>query len=144
MTELYKLINGEELIGVTIESDEYNYVVKNPLILQFIDNEDSMSGMILVNYIPFCMEDFIRISRDTVVAKIPVNSSLAEYYEKSVLYNEKVTSKKMNQSLALATTYLDQMLDSIEELESKPKQSIAERKKKFVVVSSTPTSNTIN
>lgn len=145
MTELYKLLNGEELIGVTVESDEYHYTIKNPLILQFMDNEDGMSGMILVNYIPFCMEDFIKISRDAVVAKVPVKPSLAEYYEKSVLYNEKVTNKKMNQSLALATAYLDQMLDTIDEYEKKPKQNtLAERKKKFVVVSSTPSSNSIN
>jgi hypothetical protein len=52
-----------------------------------------------------------------------------------------VTSKKLTHSLALATSYLDQLLDNFDEYESPPK---IQKKNKFTVISSIPTSNTIN
>ena len=145
MTELYKLTNGEEIIGVTVGSTGEHFIVKQPMILQFLENSDnSLTGMVLVNYTPFSIEQTVNINRDTVVTRIPVKNNLIDYYEKSIIYNEKVTVKKMIQSLALAITYMDQILDNLEELEKKPKGYKSDKKNKFVIASSTPTSNSIN
>ena len=94
--------------------------------------------MILVNYCPFSDVNTISIDIKNVVASYKVNDSLQEYYEKSIVYCRKYHDLRFSKSIALATSYLDNILEKLNETKKSKKEKFD--LKLFV----NPNSNTVN
>jgi hypothetical protein len=143
MANLFKLLNGEEIIGELVEKKDGCSVIMNPLLLVFEEAGDGGTGIVLINYIPFTLENTIKINQSMIVVEVPLSVIMNNYYEKSVLYCRSYQDKKLKTSLALASNHLDSILEEINKPEKKRHNS-KETVVRFLATNVMPTSNSVN
>ena len=142
--QLFKLINGDEIIGYLDHETEKLSIIRKPLMLNFEkDYKSGVVGIVLLNYIPFADSDFVEIANDKIVIKMDIDNVMMEYYEKSVYYNKNYHDKKLKQSIIYAVDQLDKLIE--EYVDKKPKKSYSKDLiEKIILSNSIPGSNTVN
>jgi hypothetical protein len=119
MANLLKLMNGEEIIGEIVDKKDNLISIKNPLLLVFDDTDNGSTGIVLINYIPFSVQDTIEINVSSVITSVPLAVNMTEYYEKSVIYCRKYQDEKLKASLSIAISHLDNIIQSLSAPEKK-------------------------
>lgn len=101
----FKLINGDDILGrlefITTVDNESLHIITDPLIMDdWVDVKTGQSGMVLNVYCPFNSWTYLEIPSSKIVVSYPVHPVVKEYYNNSVLYNKKASTKVMEQLIA--------------------------------------------
>jgi hypothetical protein len=74
-----RLINGDEIIGETEETDT-GVIVHNPLTVEQMFSDDGTQRMVLMNYVPFSETKSCEILRTQIITRGDVHSEIKRYY----------------------------------------------------------------
>lgn len=110
----FKLINGEEIISeIGTSSNEAEYFLKNPMIIQeVVDQQTSITAIILSDYVPFNDAKNIVLSKASVVSSCRVSEGMAKYYNVSVDFNIYFTTKEVQAKLTKASVTLENYIQT--------------------------------
>lgn len=119
---IFKLINGDEVVGRLQGEDENAVYVGKPLVVEeTTDLTTGTSNVLLTNYIPFGKNDSITFSKFHVIGVLPVTAQVERYYENSLLYNEKYVLDSVETRLKVVNENMERNLSAPEEV-VKPKK----------------------
>lgn len=86
---LFKLLNGEEIIGKFDNQTEHNIQLSNPLLVDSTVNEEGMDQVVLVSYVPFGKgPEQYNFNKFHVIQILPLIEEAQRYYLNSLRYNQ--------------------------------------------------------
>lgn len=114
-----RLVNGEEIIGDILFSDDYQVLVDSPLV---IDEKvtDQGSAIVLSQYIPYALNSVCNIPKRHIIVMNELNPEIKRYYYNSLKFAIKATEKtikeidKINQLMEAAIEE-DELLESLDQ-----------------------------
>lgn len=147
MVDLIKLVNGDEIIG---KSKGYNgngtFLIEDPLLIEFRELSSGAMGMMLVNYIPFSLDNKVYVKENSIVAIVPLDETVVEYYEKSLIYTRKYQDVNTKKNVMLAVSQLDIILETLDKSSEKKdnRKGVDDLLNKVIIFNKPASSNTVN
>ncbi len=117
--EIYhlRLTNGDEIIGHFLgESERQGIVIKTPMSMADSPHRDG-SGLILTRYTSFDENEVVEFRSEHVISVNPVIDEMAEYYNLSVRYTDRIAQRMVKDELKEVNSTLRALLFNVEKAE---------------------------
>lgn len=101
----FRLITGEELVSPISAETEAEYILTNPMVMEWHDNEKGRI-MMLATYMPYASRNEIIIQKAHVITCSDVNAEMEKHYYLSCRINKKLELNNMK-----ALTEINQMME---------------------------------
>ena len=114
----FKLLNGEEIIALVNEKDDFNYIIERPYKV----NAGMVGGFYFVPWFPFSSQKLFKLSREKIVYHAELDEDMKQEYVK--LASEFTTPrpkptrlKSSDELVDSISANLDSLTDELDELD---------------------------
>lgn len=103
MLTIFKLRNGQEVVGDMVEQHEDHLTVKDPLVInyRFVAGQP-MPTISLSRYMPFAVEPVFQFFMEDIMHAVPPSEAFAAYYDNSIQYCKDLVDESVDSELAQA------------------------------------------
>lgn len=121
MITIFKLINGEEIIGDVEGSTDAYYNVSDPMsIIGIREDSPFNSGLRLRNTLVLSEEEFISVPLKSVVIQYKPSKPMCEYYLASVQYNKMYVNPEVNKQIVNSAKELKHTISELHKEDNDP------------------------
>jgi len=108
----FKLYNGDEILALVQNSNEFNYMIETPVAINF----NMMGGFQFTPWFPFSDQKVFRLGKETIITSGGVLQEIKEQYLQFALKKREVAIAQSNEELLTRLReYSGSVLDEDEE-----------------------------
>jgi len=108
----FKLYNGDEILALVQNSNEFNYMIETPVAINF----NMMGGFQFTPWFPFSDQKVFRLGKETIITSGGVLQEIKEQYLQFALKKREVAIAQSNEELLTRLReYSGSILDEDEE-----------------------------
>lgn len=109
---LIKIINGDEVIGEICKDTAKQLSILEPMVVEESINESTgRSTMLLTSYNPFEDDSLFVLSKQHVLAVIPVKDEIVRYYDNSRTFNKMFVTKKLESQIRDVNEQMEKQME---------------------------------
>lgn len=79
---VYKMVSGEEVIGVEVSNDDFSYTVKEPASIMMQQQPDGKVGVGIAQFMPYAADKKVVINRAAVAASADPAEAMENEYNR--------------------------------------------------------------